>query len=273
MERTRNLVVGNTSQLSQYFPNDYIKISSRDIDNGIFEQEWDSVYLTFAKQNVFDSEDSDFFSVNTYYTLDIIERLLLVSNRIVVYTTCEIYQNHYGPISISTEPSFQIDSSNYSNYIQSKYLLNQMITINRVKDVSWNKVVIIHPFNFESIHKNKYFLFGKIVDSIVNETVIDIGDIDFYKDILHTSRMVEQSIKSDGDCVIGSGRLINVRDTVIGIYKHFDMDYNIFVNETPREGNRLKFYYTKNKLNHNFIDDMVTDIKKIKYEKNTNNGD
>ena len=43
-----NLVIGNTSQLSKYFPDDYRKISSRNINDNDLHGKWDSVYITFA---------------------------------------------------------------------------------------------------------------------------------------------------------------------------------------------------------------------------------
>lgn len=261
-----NLVIGNTSQLSKYFPKDYIKISSRNIDNEILFKKWNSVYITFAKQNVFENTNENFVDLNTYYTLDIIEKLLDNSEKIVVYTTCEMFNNVYGPVNVDIRPSFlPKDNNNYTSYILSKFLLCEIIKNNRKKDNKWEKVVIIHPFNFESVYKNKYFLFGKVTNSILNKEKIEIYDIDFYKDLLHASRMVEESIKANTDSVIGSGKLINVKDTVKQIYNFFDMDYNKYVKELPTFNKKYNFYYSENKLNHNFFDDMVFDIKNLIY--------
>jgi len=259
-----NLVIGNTSQLSYYFPQNYTKISSRSIDENIFNKNWDSIYITFAKQNVFDTTDSNFVDINTYYTLDLINKLLDLSNKIVVYTSCEMFNNHYGPISIDTLPSFIPKSNiNYTNYILSKFLLTQYIKENRKKDKRWEKVIIIHPFNFESIYKNKYFLFGKITNSIVNKEIIEVGNVNFYRDILHASRMVEESIKSETDLVIGSGKLLNLKFIIKEIYSYFNMDYNYFVKESIGNNNKVNFYYSSKVLEYNFIEDMILDIKKL----------
>jgi nucleoside-diphosphate-sugar epimerase len=261
-----NLVIGNTSQLSKYFPEDYVKIPSRNIDDEIFLKKWDSVYITFAKQNVFENTNENFIEINTHYTLDIINKLLDNCNKIVVYTTCEMFNNIYGPINIDIVPSFKPKfNNNYTNYILSKFLLNQIIKNNRKKDNRWEKVIIIHPFNFESVYKNKYFLFGKITNSILNKEKIEIYDIDFYKDLLHASRVVEESINAQTDCVIGSGQLINVKDTIKKIYNFFNMDYNDYVKELPSSNKKYNFYYSENKLNYSFFDDMVLDLKKLIY--------
>ena len=42
------LLVGNTSQISKYFTNDYIKISSRNIPSEIFNQIYEEVHLVFG---------------------------------------------------------------------------------------------------------------------------------------------------------------------------------------------------------------------------------
>ena len=43
-----NIVIGNTSQLAYYFPDDYIKISSRNIQ--LTNNQYDRVYICFAEQ-------------------------------------------------------------------------------------------------------------------------------------------------------------------------------------------------------------------------------
>jgi len=259
-----NLVIGDTSQLSKYFPEDYIKISSRRIKNEIFNKKWNSVYITFAKQNVFEDGNENFVDINTFFTLDIISKLLDNTNKIVVYTTCEIFNNVYGPIDVDTQPSFvPKKNANYTNYILSKYLLAQYIKENRKKDKRWERVLIIHPFNFESIHKNSYFLFGKITNSILKKEKIEIFDIDFYKDLLHASRMVEQSILADNDCVVGSGKLINVEETVKRIYNFFDMDFYEYVKVVKTSFDKRNFYYSRKKLYYDFTEDMISDLKTV----------
>ena len=263
-----NLVIGNTSQLSKYFPEDYKKISSRNISDDDLLGKWESVYITFAKQNVFDETDSNFTKVNTFYTLEIIDKLVDISDKIVIYTTCEIFNNIYGPVTVDTIPSFVPKNNvNYTNYILSKMLLTQHIKQNRLKDKRWNKVVIIHPFNFESVHKNKYFIFGKITNSILNKEIIEINDINFYRDILHTSRMVQESIKCQSDSVVGSGKLLNLRSVIKEIYSHFDMDYEYYVREKFPNFSKRNLYYSSKELEYNFVQDMILDLEKLK---NTN---
>ena len=42
----KSLVIGNTSQLSYFFPNDYVKVSSRDLDyDFICSENWEKVFI------------------------------------------------------------------------------------------------------------------------------------------------------------------------------------------------------------------------------------
>ena len=151
-----NLVIGNTSQLSYYFPNDYEKISSRNIDfEELKKKTYKSIYLLFAEQRTFINESLEFFNkTNFNYTINVINELLGVCDRIVIYSTSELWNKYDGCVSIT-------DTYNYNEtpYIKSKETLCNFINNNREK---YKKVIIIYPFNFNSIYRKEGFLFGKI---------------------------------------------------------------------------------------------------------------
>ena len=49
-----NLIIGNTSQLSYFFPENYESISSRNIDfSMVNNKKYDRIYLLFAEQRTF----------------------------------------------------------------------------------------------------------------------------------------------------------------------------------------------------------------------------
>ena len=124
----KNLVIGNTSQQSYYYPDEYIKISSRDIDfNFLKENIWDSVYITFAEQRIYDSNFKDFMDINYFYTLKIIENLINNSNKIVIFTSCELWNNYIGKVSL--ENNFNYTYPNH--YCLSKNMLIDIIKIKR----------------------------------------------------------------------------------------------------------------------------------------------
>jgi len=153
-----NLVIGNTSQLSYYFPDDYIKISSRNIDFDKYKNDkFDRVYITFAEQRTFiENDDQLFININFYYTIKVIDFFKDRCNKIVYYSTCELWNNCEGPIDLSLNYSY-----NYSPYIKSKEMISNYIKEN------YNNVIIIYPFNFNSPYRKKGFLFSKIFDSII----------------------------------------------------------------------------------------------------------
>lgn len=223
-----NLVIGGTSQLAQYFPKDYIRISSRDIDFSYLKNHsWDAVYITFAEQRIYD-HNIDYITPNYLYTFQIINSLLENSNKIVCYTTCELWNELSGYIALDTPPRFY--PLNHE-YIISKLLLWNKILEMRKFDNLYNKVIFMHPFYFNSVHRNEYFLFGKIFNSIIKKQKIQVGNLNFYRDMVHAKFVVEQSIKQTQDSMVGAGKLFNVRDFVIDLYRSNELDFDSLVQE------------------------------------------
>lgn len=254
-----NLVIGNTSQLSYYFPDDYIKISSRDINFDKYEDEkFDRVYITFAEQRTFIENDEQLFiKTNVHYTIKIIEFFKDRCNKIIYYSTCELWNNCEGPIDLSLDFDY-----NYSPYIKSKEVIS-----NYIKD-NYDNVIIIYPFNFNSPYRKKGFLFSKIFDSIINENNIEIGNTYFYRDIVHPKYIVEKSIISSTDEIIGSGRLIYINDFIKELYNKFNLNYDHFVTENFDHNLLVKrkiFYLNSTEYKYKkIIEDTVYDIKKFK---------
>ncbi len=226
-----NLVVGSTSQLSYYFPEDYVRISSRNIDfNYLRNNKWDSVYICFAEQRIYDPV-IDYITPNYLYTLEIINSLLENSNKIVCYGSCELWSELYGTpflpakINIETKPSPNLNNE----YAVSKLLLWNKIKQLRQIDSSYNKVILIHPFYFNSLHRSPYFLFGKVFDSIINKNKIETGNLNFFRDMVHPKYIVKKSVEATKDEVVGCGKLVNVGYFIRDLYWSLDMDPNEFI--------------------------------------------
>jgi len=207
-----NLIIGNTSQLSHYFPIEYEKISSRDID---FEKmslkKYERVFLLFAEQRTFLNENENFFNkVNFDYTIEVINKFKDISNKVIIYSTSELWNKYDRCINLNDSYNY-----NYSPYIKSKENLCNYINNNKDK---YQNVIIIYPFNFNSIHRKQGFLFGKIFESILNDRKITIGNVDFYRDLIHPKTIVDISLKTNKDCIIGSGELINVKEFIEDIF-------------------------------------------------------
>lgn len=258
-----NLIIGETSQLSYYFPKDYMRISSRNINFNDFKYKtFDSVYLCFAEQRTFIQNDLKLFmDTNVTYTLKVIDFFAKISNRVVVYSTYDLWNKYAGGINLDFK--FNCNISNYN--------LSKRIMVEEIKKLKYDNIIIIYPFNFNSLYRKEGFLFSKIFDSIINNTIISIGDTYFYRDLIHPKYVVSCSILAMEDEIVGSGRLIFVNDFIRSLYKHFNLDYDKLVTENYK--NSLSFkrninYLDSKSIKYNTLfEDTVLDIENFKNKK------
>ena len=124
-----NLVLGSTSQLSRYFPDNYAKVSARELDlDALTKTRWDAVYICFAEQRTYLANALDentrnlFWNTNVDKTLGIIERLQEVTDKIVYYSTAELWNNTSGPVNVTDSVSFH-----KNNYTDSKWHITQIL--------------------------------------------------------------------------------------------------------------------------------------------------
>lgn len=265
-----SLVIGSTSQLSYYFPEDYERISSRNVDlNYLKSKAWDTVYITFSEQRIY-NKNIDFLNINYYHTLQIIEALLDNANKIIVYGTQELWGRCSGPISAQTQCNFfswnEWPWDEITQYAYSKYKLWNHIKKCRLSDSRYDKVIFIHPLFFNSIHRSSYFLFGQIFDSIKNKNKIKVRNLNIYRDASHAKFIVKQSMLATEDVVIGSGKLTLLRDFITDIYRGLDLDFQEFIEEEsvlPAANQKLIFAnippdtYTY----HNLLEDTLKELK------------
>ena len=253
-----NLVIGNSSQLSHYFPDSYIKISSRNIDYSYHsKKKYDNVYITFAEQRTFIKDNPDiFFDINVKYTIEVMNFFQQISNRIVIYGTSELWNNMEGPININ-----DVHNYNYSPYIKSKEdLVNY---VNEHRDYKQN-IIIIHPFNFNTPYRKGDYLFGKIFNSIIHKKKIEIGDTNFNRDVTLPKYVIERSIKAKKDEIVGSGNLININKFIRDLYTSFDMKYEDYVTENTNHNFKIqKEFYSEKKTKYTYDDILKETIKDI----------
>ena len=255
--KVKNLIIGDTSQLSHYFPEDYERISSRNIDYSKFKDKfYDRIYFCFGENRTYIEDNvKNFIDINVYYTLELIDFFKNLCNKIIVYGTSELWNDYEGGVSINMPMKW-----NYSPYIESKKIMTDFI-INNHRD----RVIILHPFNFNSFYRNGDFLFAKIFHSIIYKTPISIGDTYFYRDLIHPCFMVSESIKSTEDSIIGSGRLTFVNDFIRALYEYKGLKYNKLVTENNSNNLKLKrkIYYLNSKecKYFNLWKDTINDLK------------
>jgi len=248
------LLVGNTSQISNYFPNDYVKISSRNIPSEFFNQIYEEVHLCFG-ENIKGKEKSIYDKINYCYTLDLIKEFLKISDKIIVYSTCELWSNCWGGIDLNTP----------FNFHEEPYILSKWKITEEIKSINSKKIITIYPFNFNSTFRNENFLFGKIFKSIINKEKIEIGDTYFYRDLLHTSYVAKVCQNLTNDKIIGSGRMFFVNDFIRDLYKESGLIYEDFVKEQLDSFNHIpkNEYYLKNSSNYSYLDLINDTLKEI----------
>jgi len=252
-----NLIIGNTSQISNYFPKNYDRISSRNLNFGdIRNCGYENIWLTFAEQRTFLSE-ADFIEVNLNYTKRVIQELKNNCEKIFIFSTSELWNQYDGAINLSLP--FKYD---FTPYIKSKELLCQEIISNREV---YKNVIIIYPFNFNSIYRKPGFLFYKIFNSILTKNKEEIGNIDFNRDLIHPKTLVDESLKSNQDRIIGSGNLINVKRFVEDIFKglNLDIDDYIIFKDQNFLNNKRSEYYNEEKIGGYdlLLEKTITEIK------------
>ena len=258
----RSLVIGNTSQLSYFFPNDYVKVSSRDLDyDFICSENWEKVFICFGESRKFINNIQLHDDINFYLTMSIINKIKDISNKVIVYSTCELWNQYDGQIDSKLNFNF------YSTpYLQSKYKLSNFILSNKEE---YKNVIILYPFNFNSTYRTNEFLFGKIFDSIINKTKIEIGDTYFYRDIIHPKFVASESIKAEEHQIVGSGRMVYVNDFIRDLYTNYGLEYDDYVTENINKYNeydkRKEYYLRSNNCLYNYkqlLNDTIEDINK-----------
>lgn len=230
MSKPLNLVIGSTSQLANYFPKNFIRVASRDLNlNSVVGSVWNDVHIVFAEQRTYLAGSTDesiaglFMSVNYDTTKSLVKAIMPTSRRIFYYSTAELWNRKSGPIEACTPYDYH-----QNHYTNSKRMISDELS-NKEK---YPNVTVVYPFNFNSILRRGEYLFGKVFASIVNGKPIKIGDIDYYREMLHPSMVVEAVMGQHGvgmDVVVGSGRLIHVGDFIRKLYESFGMDMDNMV--------------------------------------------
>jgi nucleoside-diphosphate-sugar epimerase len=266
-----NLVIGNTSQLAYYFPEYYEKISSRNINYDYYKDKfYDRVFLCFAEQRTFSNlSQKDFYKINVIETMKVIDFFVQRCNNLIIYGTAELWNNHEGEINIEMPFNYE-----FSPYISSKEDICSMINNLRSNNddelhMHYRKIIILHPFNFNSTYRKNGFLFSKIFDSIINKKIIEIGNTYFYRDLIHPKYVVERSILAEKDEIIGSGRLTYINNFIRDLYDHFNLDYEKYVIEKFDKYilNNRHIYYLKSKRCLYNYDDLLQDTLRDLYQK------
>lgn len=236
----KNLVIGNTSQLSYYFPDGYEKISSRNINIDLIRNgNYNRVYILFAEQRTFLNENEKFFvNVNVFETINLVNKIKNYVNKVILFSTSELWNNYTSEVFIEDKFDY-----NYTPYIKSKEILSNTIL---EKKENFKNIIIVYPFNFNSPYRKTGFLFSKIFDSLLNKTKNNVGDLNFKRDIIHPKIIVDNVIKTEKDLLIGSGELINIKKYIKDMFHIHNMKYEdyITINSVNNLSNQRNNYFS-----------------------------
>jgi len=210
----RNLVIGNTSQLAHYFPEDYVKISSRNIPDEVFTEKWENIYVCFAEQRTFLDDTDVFFDINCAYTMRVVDGLKY--DRLYFYSTILLWSalnkfDVYTPFKYHETP-----------YMESKEEITRYI-------MGKTNTTVLFPCNFNSIYRKDGSLFGKVFDSIKNRKQITLGDTNFTKELTHPRRVVEESFGTEHKII--HGVKVNVNEVIRELYSRSGLIYEDYVTE------------------------------------------
>lgn len=252
-----NLVIGNTSQLSRYFPDNYTKISSYGIDlNWIKSKSWSRIYLTMADSRTYIKDSSQFHNTNVVQTLELIKQLENCCDTLVWYSTADLWSDFSGVYNLDTPYAFKMNDYLYSKYIATKFLLQ-----NRKSNT-----IIHYPVNFNSVYRKEGFLFSKIFKSLQEKQKITVNNLNFHREMVHPKYVVQRSIESQQDEIIGSGRLIYVIDFVRQLYKSQNMDIHQYVENLNLPVIHNKLFVTNSVTHYNMgclVQDTIEDLQKL----------
>jgi nucleoside-diphosphate-sugar epimerase len=258
-----NLIIGETSQLTPYFKEldgNILTVSSRDFTpDKVGNQQFDRVFLTFAEQRTFLTSGYHVFKeTNVDYTIKVIKEMVPYTKTFVVYLTSELWNNYAGEINL-TMPFFY----NFSPYIGSKEMLHTEILKLRSEGVD---IKMVYPFNFNSPYRTPGFLFSKFMGVILHGKHITVGDLNFNRDIVHPKLIVDASLNTERDVIVGSGNLINVRQFYIDLLSNFGINYNEYVTEEANifVNTREPYYLNTEHKYNNLLNDTIDDIRKFK---------
>lgn len=230
----KTLIIGASSQISQYLPDSYVRVSSREIPLTIYEEYWEKVYILFAEQRTAYANNKEyksfFYDTNVSKTIDVIKKIK--ANRIIFLSTTELWNLCSGPININTD----------YNFVQNYYTDSKFIITNMLKTIE--NISICYPFNFNSSFRSEDFLFGKIFKSIKNKQKISVGNLNLDRELLHARYVADKLCNNNGSEIIGAGRLVNVKKFIIDLYKTNNLSYNEYVLDNSSDIiNNNRFYY------------------------------
>lgn len=252
------VIIGAGAQISNYFPPEFERINARKWFKSsmpLKSQEYDIAVIAFGENRTYlqDLTLDGFREINVKLTVQAVQRFTGIAKRIVVFGTAELWSGINGPISMN----------NSYNYRPSNYIISKQEMVDQVRNMNQPNVFIIHPFNFNTVHRCGEFLFGKVYKSILNREHIEIADTYFKRDLTTASEVARAALYSlHNESIVGSGRQISINELIRQLYKCANLNYDSYVSEdlsliSPR---RNHCYYSEFGVGGDPVEWMLADL-------------
>lgn len=224
-----SLLIGSSSQLAMYFPDNFQLVGARDFINDKKDIVSNSLctVLAFGENRTYLDKELGFEAfkhVNYQLTMQAIEKCLTFSDKVIVFATSELWGKHSSGVTIDTAFDF-----NKSNYVLSKLMLVDAVKTHFASD----DVRIIYPFNFNTRYRKGQFLMGKVINSILTKSPIQVADTHFRRDLTTPLDIVNLCNINEiwKEAICGSGQLLNINSVITELYNIAGLNKEAYVSE------------------------------------------
>ena len=223
------LLVGSGSQIANFMPSNIHKVSARQwFQDGMpLSRDYEVILFVFGENRTFlfptESNKQCFEHVNIDLSLQAAQRAKDKCKRAVFFGTAELWSKCQGAVYPQT-PEKAFDSL----YIQSKSIMRD-----KLMQLNLSETRIVHPFNFNSMHRKGDYLFGKIFKSIASREKITIFDTYFERDIVSPLHVSNTALDPDLplEVLVGSGKTIKVNCLIREMYRAANLRFEDLVTE------------------------------------------
>jgi len=174
-----------------------------------------------------------FQHVNIELCVQAAQRVRDRCKRAVFFGTAELWSKCHGAVYPHTR----------ENAFDSLYVYSKSIMRDKLMQLNLQETRIVHPFNFNSMHRKGDYLFGKVFKSIANREKITIFDTYFARDIVSPVHVVKTALDPTlpQEILVGSGKSTQINYLIREMYSAAALQFEDFVTEdlstlSPRRG-------------------------------------
>ena len=223
----KSLIIGSSSQIAQYLSeSEFMKINSRNFTHEQIDGEWSTAILAFGENRKFLNSYDPYEEINVKLTLDTIDFLKSRSDRVIVFSTCELWNKCSGPIDLNTPFNFN------SIYRTEDFLFGKIFN-----SISTGKSITIgDTYYYRDIFHPSFMV--KELEAIDQHKIVGSGRLthvnDFIRELYSTFSLDYEKLVTEN----------------LGSFKEYDIKYEYYLRS------RKPFYEYKS-----LLDDTIQDLK------------